>query len=167
MSWFAPSLDAPSPFEGILQLRPALLELHRVFYGTLWDRTLAPANLLELCRLRIAGIHGCESEHGIRHMHAAVTDEQVAALDHWRTAACFSSSERAVLAFAEKVPWQHHAITDDDVALLRAHLTDGQFVALALAAVLFDAHCRLRLVFGVEPRVCAVGAPASACGVLY
>src|SRR5512143_2349414 len=108
MSWLLCAPDAPTPFEGVLQLRPELLHLHRALYGTLWERNLVPANLLELCRLRIAAVHTCEAEHVIRHASAGVTDEQVAALDNWRTAASFSPCERAVLAFAEKVPWQHH-----------------------------------------------------------
>ncbi len=167
MSWLESLPDAPSPFEGVLQQRPDLLRLHRAFYATLWDHHLVPVNLLELCRLRIAAIHGCEAERAIRHTHAELNGEQLAALDDWSTAACFSPCERAVLAVAEKIPWHHHGVTDDDVAALRAHLTDPQVVALTMAAALFDAHCRLRLVFGVEPRRLAVDAPASAHGVLY
>ncbi len=167
MSWLRGVPDAPSPLEGVLGLRPDLLHLYRTFYGTLWDDNLVPAHLLELCRLRIAGIHGCEAERGIRHVHAGVTDEQIAALDTWHQAACFSAAERAALAFAEKMPWQHHGVTDDDIAALRAHLTDAQVVALTVAAAVFDAHCRLRLVFGLEPQPLAVAAPATAHGVLF
>lgn len=167
MSWLESAADAASPFECVLSLRPELLRLYRAFYGTLWDRHLVAANLLELCRLRIAAIHGCEAERAIRHATAGVTDEQIAALDAWRAAACFSPAERAVLAFAEKMPWQHHGVTDDDVAEVRAHLSDPQVVALTVALTLFDANCRLRLVLGVAAQPLTVEAPAAAQGVLY
>jgi|MudIll2142460700_1097286.scaffolds.fasta_scaffold204032_1 alkylhydroperoxidase family enzyme len=167
MSWLRVATDKPSPFEGVLGLRPELLKLYRSFYGQLWDGEMVPPNLLELCRLRIALIHGCEAETAIRHVHAGVSDEQVAALDHWRAAACFSLAERAALALADKIPRQHHEVTDADVAALREHLDDPQVVALTLAATLFDAHCRLRLVLGVTPRPARVDVPAAADGVLY
>ena len=167
MSWLQRAADAPSAFEAVLGLRPDLLNLYRTFYETLWDSDLVPANLLELCRRRIAGLHGCEAERVMRHAHAGVTDEQVTTLEAWHQAACFSPVERAALAFAEKMPWQHHGVSDDDVAALRAHLTDAQVVALTVAAAVFDANCRLRLVFGIEPQPMAVEAPATAHGVLF
>ena len=140
MSWLQRAADAPSAFEGVLGLRPELLPLYRAFYSTLWNRDLVPAPLLELCRLRIATVHPCDAERAIRHARAGVSEEQVAALSGWRTAACFSPVERAVLAFAEKIPWQHHGVTDGDVAALRVHLTDAQVVALTVAAAVFDAN---------------------------
>lgn len=167
MSWLQLASDGPTPFEGVLGLRPELLQLYRTFYATLWDHNLVPPNLLELCRLHIAGIHGCEAERAIHHLHAGVTGQQIAALDSWRDAACFSPAERAALAFAEKIPWQHHGVTDDDVAALREHLTDAEVVALTVAAAVFDTNCRLRLVFGIEPLAMAAEVPASAHGVLY
>jgi alkylhydroperoxidase family enzyme len=167
MSWLHGVAEAPSAFEGVLGLRPELLQRYRAFYGTLWDSELVAVNLLELCRLRIAAIHGCEAERAIRHAGAGVTDAQLAALDRWRTAGCFSPVERAALALAEKMPWQPHGVTDADVAALRAHLTDGQVVALTVALTLFDANCRLRLVFEIAPQHRLVETPAAAHGVLF
>jgi alkylhydroperoxidase family enzyme len=167
MSWLQGVRGAPSAFEAVLGLRPELLRLYRNFSSTLWNRTLVPAHLLELCRLRIAAVHDCEAERAIRHADAGVSAEQVAALDSWRDALCFSPVERAALGFAEKMPRQHHGVTDDDVAALRVHLSDAQVVALTVAAALFDANCRLRLVFGIEPQSLLVAAPATTHGVLY
>jgi len=167
MPWLHGVHDAPSAFEAVLGLRPDLLRLYRDFYSTLWNGGLVPAQLLELCRLRIATVHASDAQLALHHAHTGVTDEQVRSLDGWRTAACFSPVERAVLAFAEKMPWQHHGVSDDDVAALRAHLTDAQVVALTVAAAVFDANCRLRLVFGIEPQPLAVEAPATAHGVLF
>jgi alkylhydroperoxidase family enzyme len=115
----------------------------------------------------VAEVHDCEAERAIRHAHTGVTDEQVAALECWRDAPCFSPAERAALAFAEKIPWQHHGVTDDDVAALRAQFRDAQVVALTVAAAIFDANCRLRLVFGIEPQSLLAAAPAATPGMLY
>jgi alkylhydroperoxidase family enzyme len=167
MSWLTPVDAQVTPFEAVLGLRPELLELYRAFYGQLWDTAAAPPRLLELCRLRIAALHGCEAESAIRQPSAGVTGEQVAALDRWRDAPCFSAVERAALAVAEKMPWQHHAIDDGEVAALRAHLGDAEAIALLVAMALFDATCRLRLVLGLEPRPVEVDAPASENGRLY
>lgn len=167
MSWLTPVDAQATPFEAVLGLRPELLELYRAFYGQLWDTAAAPPRLLELCRLRIAALHGCDAEAAIRQPAASVTGEQVAALDRWPDAPCFSEVERAALAVAEKMPWQHHAIDDGEVAALRAHLDDAEAIALLVAMALFDATCRLRLVLGLEPRPVEVDAPASASGRLY
>lgn len=167
MSWLRSATGEPTPLEGVLGLRPELLALYRDFYGAVWDHALAPANLLELCRRRIAQIHGCDAEWAVRHAHAGVSDRQLRALDDWRTADCFSPAERAALTCADKMPWQHHGITDADVAALRAHLADRAVVALILALTLFDAQCRVRLVLGVAPVAATVEAPASATGFMY
>jgi len=167
MSWLHGLAEASSAFEAVLGLHPELLQLYRAFYGALWDHHLVAPNLLELCRLRIAAIHGCEAERAIRHAAAGVTDAQLAALDRWRAAGCFSPVERAALALADKMPWEHHGVTDEDVAALRVHLTDPQVVALTVALTLFDANCRLRLVLDIAPQHRLVEIPAAAHGVLY
>lgn len=167
MTWLKTDVVAPTPLERVLGLRPELLALYREFYGTLWDDRLVSSALLEMCRLRIASLHGCAAEGAIRHVASGVTEQQVAALEVWRSASCFSPVERAALTIAEKIPWAPREISDDEVAVLRAHLSDAETVALMLALNLFDVQCRLRLALGVEARPASVDAPASARGVLY
>ncbi len=167
MSWLRSATEVPTPFEGVLGLRPELLGLYRDLYGKLWDDTLVPPALLELCRLRIASLHDCEAERVIRHATAGVTEAQIAALDAWRTADCFTSVERATLTIADKMCGQVHEVSDEDVAAARQHLSDAQAVTLMLALGLFDAQCRVRLALGVAPQPVTVDAPASARGVIY
>lgn len=156
-----------TPFEDLLGARPELLRLYRAFYGTLWDRALAPPALLELCRLRIAMLHDCEAELVVRQPGAGVTEAQIAALAGWQTSDRFSAAERAALTLAEKMPWQHHEISDAEVAALRDALGDPGVVAVMVALALFDANCRLKLAFNVPAQPAAVAAPASATGPLY
>jgi alkylhydroperoxidase family enzyme len=166
MSWLRGTANAPTPFEAVFGLRPELLACHRELYGRIWDAGLVRPGLLELCRLRIAMLHECEAERAFRHADTGVSDAQVAALPEWPAADCFSDLERAALAIADKIPWQPHGVTDAEVATLRAHLSDPQVVALLLAMMLFDAHCRLRSALAVRPHVGSVPAPLRS-GLLY
>lgn len=167
MTWIATVADAPSPFESLLGHRPELLALYKDFYGRLWDEALLPATLLELCRLRIAALHGCAAEAAVRHVQANVGAAQLAALDRWSDADLFTPAERAALAIAEKMPWHHHDISDEDVARAREQLGNAGVVALLTAVSLFDATCRLRLAFDLPAVSATVAAPCSASGTLH
>lgn len=152
---------APASLEALLARRPDLLEPHRRYYARVFEDDVAPADLLELGRLCVATVHGCESELAIRCPGTGVTEDQVAALPDWRDAACFSDLQRAALALAEKMPFRHKEVTDEDLAPLRETLGEPRTVGLFVALGLFDATCRLRLVFGVEAHPGRFERPAS------
>lgn len=161
MSWLiAPEGDAP-PFDAVLALRPELRDLFRRFYGAAWDESLCPRDLLELCRLRIAALHGCAAELAIQDPHSGVTPGQRQRLNEWQDADCFTPAQRAALAIAEKMPWRHHEVDDREYEELRRHLTEPEVVALTVAVALFDAVCRLKLVFACEPYPSAAAPSAS------
>ena len=147
MPWL-PTADPSLPaFEGWLQHRPELRDLYDRFYSTVWNDQLLPRSLLELCRLRIAQLHECEAELARRDLESGLSAEQYAALDHWERATCFAPVETAALRIADGYPWAHHAISDEDYRAVREHLSEPETVALTVALALFDATCRLRLVF--------------------
>jgi alkylhydroperoxidase family enzyme len=156
MSFLERAAGAETAFEGALGLRPELLAAYKAFYGQLWDAKLLPARLLELCRLRIAELHGCRAEAVVRHAEAGDSDLKP------RT-----ELERRALALAEKLALDHHAITDDETEWLRAELGEPGLVALLLAVSLFDANARLRIALEIEPEPATVAQPASAHGPLY
>jgi alkylhydroperoxidase family enzyme len=158
--------EPPSAFEGFLAERPELLQLYRSFYASLWDHAPIDPALLEICRLRIAALHGCDSELGLAYAGSNVTAGQVANLDSWETSNQFGPVERAALRLAERMPWNHHDITDSEVADACQHLGEPATVALIVALALFDARCRLRLAFDIDAPASEVPAP-SAAGPLY
>jgi len=166
VTWLNADEGGP-PFDAALALRPELRELYAAFYGKLWDEELLPASLLDLCRLRVAQLHDCESELAVRHADAGVSDAQVAALSDWQSSDLFDVQERAALQLAEKMPWQHHDLTDDEYAALQEHFGEAGVVALTIGVALFDANCRLRLVFDTEPAPVEASAPASGQGPIY
>ena len=166
MSWLSDNPDAATSFEAVLGLRPELLARYKRFYGALWDEQLVPRRLLELGRLCVATVHDCAAEKAIRDAEVVLSDAQLAAIDRFAFDE-FSGVERAVLAVAEKVPFQHHAITDEEIEALKTHLDEATVVALMTALALFDANCRWRLAFHVDTEAATVEAPASADGALY
>ena len=143
-----------------------MLARYKRFYGALWDDQLVPRRLLELGRLCVATVHGCAAEKAIRDAEVILTDEQLAAIDRF-SFDDFTGVERAVLVVAEKVPFQHHSITNEEVEALKSHLDEATVVALMTALALFDTNCRWRLAFGVNIEEATVGAPASSDGPLY
>jgi alkylhydroperoxidase family enzyme len=151
MSWMPVADPTLPPYEAWLAHRPELRELYKRFYGALWDEGLLPRRLLELCRLRVAMMHDCEAEQAVRDPESGVTDDDVEALGHWWRDERFTPAERAVLTIADKMPFSHHDITDEEYAAVREHLTEPETVALTVALALFDANCRLRIAFGLPP----------------
>ncbi|MCY3505444.1 MAG: carboxymuconolactone decarboxylase family protein [Chloroflexi bacterium] len=166
MTWLE-GAEGSAPFDAALGLRPELRDLYAAFYGKLWDEELLPASLLELCRLRVAQLHDCEAELAVRHAESGVRDAQVEALADWAGSDLFSEQEQAALTLAEKMPWQHHDLTDEEYANLNAHFGESGVVALTIGVALFDANCRLRLALGTEPAPVEAPMPASSEGPIY
>ncbi|GEM_PF-485002 len=154
-------------FDAALALRPELRDLYAAFYGKLWDDELLPSSLLEICRLRVAQLHECEAELAVRHEGASVSEEQIRALANWQESDLFSEPEKAALTLSEKVPWQHHDLTDEDYSDLRTHFGEAKAVALTVGIALFDANCRLRLAFDTDPTPIRATRPASSQGPIY
>lgn len=149
MSW----LGTPPRLDAVFGLRPELFDAWRAFRDAFWERRLVDPVILELCRLRVAALHGCRAELAARTpaARAAGLDEaKIAALGDWATDARFGASERACLRFAEQFVLDAHGVTDGDAAAVTAALGDAGTVALAEALALFDGFCRFRLVLGVE-----------------
>jgi alkylhydroperoxidase family enzyme len=167
VTWLSSAPDAGTPFEAALGLRPELLEGYRTFYGSLWDEKLLPARLLELCRQRIAAIHGCGAEAAVRHAGAGVSASDREAVAAGQGPATLTALERVALDVVEKVPFAIHAIVDEEIEALRQGLGEAGVVAFLVAVTLFDSSCRLRLALGVESRRESVQQPASTHGPLY
>jgi alkylhydroperoxidase family enzyme len=157
-------------FERVFSLRPNLFEDFRRFYALFFEaRPLDPV-LLELCRLRIAQLHGCEAELRVRYQparDAGLDEEKIEALPRAATSPLYSEAERAAIAMAELFAIDPHAITDADAARVVGALGEPGTVALVEALALFDGFMRFRLTLGVEAPAVRVVAPAPGAGPLY
>lgn len=148
MSWID-GVEAGTPIDALLGLRPGLLARYKAFYSALWEDDLLPRRLLELCRLRIAEIHGCAQERTVRDAAVGLSDLEEAALRTGDPAA-FAAPEQAALARAEQFPFEHHGISDAAVDWAKTQLGAKAIVALLVALAFFDVSCRWKLAFDLE-----------------
>lgn len=148
MTWLTANRDSPS-LDDLLAHRPELQAKYRAFYASIREAGLVSPRLLELCRLRVAAIHDCEAEWSERDADVALTDVELQALKRGEFHS-FAAAEQAALTVTERVPYQHHELTDAEVASLKSHLGDAGCVSLINALVLFDVNCRLKLAFDLQ-----------------
>lgn len=157
MTWLS-ELDAPTRFEAVLAHRPELLTRFRAFYRTFWSEGLVPRRVLELCRLRIAAIHDCESEWVVRDAAVALDADALAGLRAGRFGG-FTEDEQAALAVAEQIPHVHHHVSDAEVERLTGAFGAAGAVALLTALAFFDVVARLKLVLDVQPEAALLDSP--------
>ncbi|MFP6815142.1 MAG: carboxymuconolactone decarboxylase family protein [Pseudomonadales bacterium] len=148
MGWITQTA-AGTPLEAVLGQRPELLERYRAFFETFWKDGLIQPRTLELCRLRIAAIHECAQEWSIKDAQVGLSDVELSALK-MGDFSLFSPSEQVALDIAERIPYQHHEITDEQMNLADRELTTAGAVSLLTACAFFDVNCRLRIVLDVE-----------------
>jgi alkylhydroperoxidase family enzyme len=142
-----------SSFDAVLALRPDLGAPYREFVGLFWARRLVDPVTLELCRLRVAQLLGGREDLALRTrpaLDAGLTDEHVARLPEWRTAACFTDAQRAALGYAEQFVLDPHGVDDAMRTGLGGHLSPPEVVALTEALALFDGFTRLGVLFADE-----------------
>ena len=138
--------------ERVLALRPDLAALYGQLLDRLWTDTGLDPVVLELCRLRQAGLLGCDAEEARRTSYAVqagLQEEIVAALASWPTDPRFGPVERTCLAYTEAFVVDPHGVGDDHAAAVRDLLGEGGLVALTTALGLFDGLCRLHLALEV------------------
>ena len=141
-SWLSsPAASAGVPgFAPPLTLVPELAQGYRTFLASLKEVDGVPARLLELCRVRIAQIHGCQAqlEPALAPLKPADQDA-LARID----LTPFDAAEQAALVIAEKMPLAHHDVSDAEVEALKAALGERPAMAVIVAVSFFDVQCRL------------------------
>ncbi|MBT4494744.1 MAG: hypothetical protein HOC70_15985 [Gammaproteobacteria bacterium] len=118
-------------FDELLSQRPALQGKYAAFLNAVTDNDNIPAEVLDLCRHRIEEIHGIRPVS--EKMPATVSDEG-----------------RAALVVAEKIPYQHHQLLDEEVEDVKRLFGDAGCVSLLTALAFMDVTCRLNLTIGGE-----------------
>ena len=131
------------------------------------DRELDP-KLRELGQLRAGWACGSLfvfSQHCKAARDNGVSEEQIQAIAGWQVADCFSSTERAVLAFTDALALHHGRVPDDVFAVLQANLTEPAIIELSYITGSYIMHATtsraLRLEFDdVDDHIVEVPDPA-------
>ena len=151
MTWLAATAPGRTPLQEVTALRPELQPLLDAYLAETW--AACDPLLLELCRLRVAALHGDRTQQQLRHagaVEAGLTEQLVAALPHYHDAPGFTDHQRRCLAYAEQYVVDVHGITDADASAVKAGMDDAGFVAFTVALGLFDGIGRMRLVLGLD-----------------
>jgi alkylhydroperoxidase family enzyme len=131
-----------------------LVSLHQMI-----DDSVDPV-IVELCRLRIAGLIGARTHLSLRRPKAAAAglgEAKIAALASWPESPLFSAAERACLAFAELFCMGAYTVTDADVAAVLEHLSADECYAFVNGVWVMEAVARMTVAMGVDPEPHALG----------
>jgi alkylhydroperoxidase family enzyme len=136
----------------------ALVQAYQAFYHP-WHTggagVLEP-RLKELIRLRIATLNGCVLCKSVRMAPEVVAEDEAASGVDDADNAGFTPRERAAIHFAEKMAVDHHNIGDDDVAAMRRHFTDAEFLELAMMAGQYIGFGRVLAMLQLEVASCPI-----------
>lgn len=141
--------------DDVLTQSPQIHDAFTRFNTALWSQPYLPAPVMELCRLRLAALHGCTAELARRTpeaVTAGLDDGKVAMLAHWPDDPRFDAAERACLGFAEVYFQDPGAITDELADAVKAALGEPALVALVEALGIFDGFTRLSLLLDAAPQ---------------
>jgi alkylhydroperoxidase family enzyme len=154
MSWLPEAGPGRDDFERTFALRPELFAAWREFAGLFFAKRLVDPAVLELCRLRIAELHGARHPLSVRtpEAQAAGLDEaKLARLGEWWKQPGFTPLERACLRFAEQFALDPGAMSDEEARPVIEALGDAGAVAFIEALAIFDGFARFCRMLGVEP----------------
>lgn len=115
-------------------------------YAAAW-RVVDPV-LLELCRLRVAALLGCEAEATARTpaaREAGLDEATVADLPRWPTSPRYGARERACLALCEQFVMDVGGMPDGLALDVAEHLGSGGLADLVTALLVLEQRQRLRL----------------------
>lgn len=114
-------------------------------WETLWQQSILPPALLELCRLRLAQLHRAEEELTVHNAAADLSPAKAAVLlegDYTRDAR-FTPAELAVLEFTEVYAQDLSAISDEQAAAVKKHFGDKGLIVLVKALGFIDGRIRM------------------------
>jgi alkylhydroperoxidase family enzyme len=138
-------------FDDVIDKRPRYAAALRDVEAALWSQSLVSPITLELCRLRIAALLGCEAalNHRTSEAVAARLDETlVASLPRWPTDPGFDSCLRACLGYTEQLLIDAQGVSDELANAVIDEIGEGGFLVLTYACGLFETTQRARLILG-------------------
>jgi alkylhydroperoxidase family enzyme len=126
----------------------------------------------ELGQLRAGWARGSQfvySQHCKAARGVGLPEEKIANIAHWQVADCYTSVERALLAYTDALVFDGGRVADGIFEALKAHLPDEQILEFTYVTALYDFHAvisrALRLEYDDVPdRMVEIAAPKGASG---
>ena len=143
MTWFSDRQE----WNDVLALAPNTFNEFNTFFGAFQQLPHIPAETLELCRLRVAQLHLCNSAQ--RTELVTLAAEKKDSLANWTSVDLFTASERACLEFAELYTMDVQSLTDEQAEAVKAHFGDAGLVALVQALGMFYGTTRVRQLWDI------------------
>lgn len=112
-----------------------------------------PAGLRELAQTRVGWARGSRfvySQHVKASRDNGVSEEKIQAIPSWQTADCYTSAERAVLAWVDALVLQGGRADDATFAALAEHLSEVQMIELTYISCTYDMHAVMSKAFRLE-----------------
>lgn len=159
----------PGNWWTVFALQPEVLT-HASQGFLLYSRLEIDPVLRELGQTRAGWIGGSQfvfSQHCKSCRSLGITEEKISAIPAWAVSDLFSPVERAVLAYTDALALDRGRVADDVFAVLKAHLSDEEILALTYVIGLYVMHASmsnaLRLEFDDVPeRIVEVEGPGDA-----
>jgi AhpD family alkylhydroperoxidase len=138
------------------QLAPEGIEKMRALGHYLNTGTGLTASLMELVRLRVSLMNGCEyciKLHTSELKKVNETDERIAGVAEWRSSTAYTQRERAALGWAEALTDIQNGHASDVVYQeVQAHFSDVETVNLTLVISTINAWNRIAIALGSHTR---------------
>lgn len=148
------STGTPGNWWTVFALVPDVLK-HSVrgfaLYGSP-KRKLDP-KLRELGQTRAGWLRGSQfvfSQHCKSCRGLGITEEQIAAIPSWGVAECFSSTERAVLAYTDALVMDGGRVAEPVFDALRASLSDEEILELTYITCMYEMHATMSRALRLE-----------------
>ena len=142
MTWLPETAAGAGAFERVFALRPNLFAAWREFAELLWKGDRVDAQVLALCRRRLAELNGARVAPAGRTPPVEIEAAKLAELSEWWKSARFTETEQACLRFAELYRLDPGAIAEDDARPVVEALGEAGTVAFVEALAIFDGFTR-------------------------
>jgi alkylhydroperoxidase family enzyme len=139
--------------EMIWTLRPEMAGMVERMIGTVYGRSILPAEEREVARMRIAQLNDCAACSVFRApsvVAAGVPESAYEHLHEYGTYAGYTERQRLAIEYAERFAVDHHGIDDDLFARLRARFADDEILDLTLCLAVYLGLGRTLEVLGVR-----------------
>ncbi len=121
-------------------LRPEMAGMVDRMISTAYQRSVLPAAVREVARIRIAQLNACDACATFRApsvVEAGVTEDVYEHAAEWATWPGFNDRQRLAAEYAERFAEDHRGIDDELFARLRACYSDAEILDLTLCCAVF------------------------------